>query len=106
MLPRYVDEIANLLYPLRVVIIEEEVVTLSRKWHITQLRRCCKDVSNMTQREFDGMCQYAVDNNNVDLEKEVLGHHILEYVRDLNNEEWRTFYRKLVGYSNNRDNAC
>lgn len=105
MLPRYTDEIANLLFPLRVVVVEEEVVTLANKWHITQLRRCCKNTTNMTQNQFNNLCQYAVDNNNLELEKEVLGHRIVEYVRNLDNAEWRDFYRQFSNFNINRDVA-
>lgn len=105
MLPRYTEEIANLLFPLRVVVTEEEVINLANKWHITQLRLCCKNITNMTQRDFDNLCQYAVNNNNIDLEKEVLGHRLVEYARNLNAEEWRRFYSSLVGYSNSREVA-
>lgn len=105
MLPKYTEEIAIILFPLRDIIVEEEVITLSNKWNIIQLRRCCKNITNMTQQHFDNISRYAINNNNIELEKEVLGNHILNYVRNLNIDEWKIFYRNLTNYSNNRELA-
>jgi hypothetical protein len=71
-----------------------------KKWNTHMLIKCARELSQLDKKVFKFRRSHAYLVKDVPGEKRILTDMIIEKSKTLTKEQWKTFYERLIRYSN------